>query len=201
MRHWQDRKWVLIRRESKQVWVLVRDLSSLGLRKLAKALQGLFTHAFSTLGFVTLVIRLSPSFRSGEGTCHGDLFPAFRETEETRRALPALADSQVTLAQNHRFATWTGVGHPALGSSSALLTFSSGLFHRRALPHCIIDVYIQLIHSFNKTWFNSFFMPGTVLGDARTNLERSSHLERIESKVELTATRWRKPSYWEGHCR
>lgn len=62
-----------------------------------KALQGLFIDGFSTLDFITLVVRSSLFFRSGEGNYHSDSFPAFRGTEESQRALPNPAATQVIL--------------------------------------------------------------------------------------------------------
>lgn len=64
-----------------------RSRNSLGsVSTLATASQAFFTLTFSTLGFVTCA-KVPMAFRSGEATCHGDLFPAFRG-QRRRRALP-----------------------------------------------------------------------------------------------------------------
>lgn len=73
-------------------------------------------------GFITLVIRLSQSFRSGEGMQHGDVFLLL--VEQGVRALPALAASQGILVHNHQNAVVGFPGQPTLGPGT---TFTTGL--------------------------------------------------------------------------
>lgn len=52
-------------------------------------------------GFYNSFDKIVPqSFRNGECTYHGDLFLAFRRTEESQRALLSLITSRVILVQN-----------------------------------------------------------------------------------------------------
>lgn len=80
---------MLIRKESKLLWAFVSEPSAQGLGsgcKLVKVLQDLLIHAFSTL--ISLVIGYLSVLGEREGTCHGDLFLAFKGTEVSQRALP-----------------------------------------------------------------------------------------------------------------
>lgn len=63
---------------------------------LASASQAFFTLTFSTLGFVTCA-KFPMAFRSGEATCCGDSFPAFRGQRRHRALL-------VIIAPNHQSA-------------------------------------------------------------------------------------------------
>lgn len=64
------------------------------------------------------MIRLSQSFRSGEGSYHRDLFPVVRGTEEHQRALPVPAVSQVILVKIINIPLWNILGQPALCPNS-----------------------------------------------------------------------------------
>lgn len=94
---------MLVRKESKPVWGFVSEESKpgLGLDSKLNMLQGLFIQAFLTLDCYNFDKLVSQSFRNREGIPHEDLFPAFRETEESQRAPPALAASRVILVQNY----------------------------------------------------------------------------------------------------
>lgn len=59
-----------------------------------------------------VVSQLSGTDR--QGTCHGDLFPAFRGTEESQGALPAFVSSKV----ESNMPLWDILGQSALGPST-----------------------------------------------------------------------------------
>lgn len=99
---------MLIRKKSKQVWILISEESkqSLGLgSKSVKMLQGV-THAVGTLDFINCDKAVSQSFRGREGTSHGDLFPIFKGTEESHRALPALTVPVIVVHNNQCAIVW-----------------------------------------------------------------------------------------------
>lgn len=73
--------------------------------KSVKMLQGV-PHAFWTPEFINCDKAVSQSFWGGEGTSHGDLFPAFRGTEESHRALPALAAPVIVVHNNQCAIVW-----------------------------------------------------------------------------------------------